>query len=208
MKILAVSDVILPQMQDADYLTRTYDDVSLLVSCGDMSAGYLDFIGSILCLPLLFVRGNHDGGYKPGQPGGDNLNSRILTFGEYSFAGLEGSIRYNQGPVQYTDREMFARVLWLLPRLLVAESVRGYAVDAFLAHSPPRGIHDIADDRAHHGFKAFHYLMRWARPRYLLHGHVDTWDRRQAVQTVFYRTVVVNINPVAVLDLGEPDHGA
>ncbi|WP_119072562.1 metallophosphoesterase family protein [Aggregatilinea lenta] len=205
MKILAVSDVVLPQMQDAVYLERTYQDVSLLVSCGDMAAGYLDFIGSILCLPLMFVRGNHDGSYQPGHPGGDNLHGRIMTIGEHSFAGLEGSIRYNQGPVQYTDREMFARVLWMLPRLLVSESVRGHGVDAFITHSPPQGIHDIPEDRAHRGFKAFHYLMRWARPRYLLHGHVDTWDRRQAIQTVFYRTAVVNINPVTVLDLGEAD---
>jgi Icc-related predicted phosphoesterase len=206
-KILAVSDVVLPQMQDAEYLGRSYDEATLVVSCGDMPASYLDFISSILCLPLYFVRGNHDGSYQPGHPGGDNLHGRILTFKDFSFAGLEGSIRYNQGPVQYTEREMFARVVWMMPRLLVSESVRGYGIDAFVVHSPPRGIHDIPEDRAHRGFKAFHYLMRWARPRYLLHGHVDTWDRRQTIQTVFYRTVVVNINPVTLLDLGQPDSG-
>lgn len=201
MNILAVSDVVLPQLQDPDYLCRTYAEANLLVSCGDMPASYLDFIGTLLHVPLAYVRGNHDGGYQPGRPGGDDLHGRIRTYGGYSFAGLEGSIRYNQGPVQYTDQEMFLRVLLLLPRLLVMRSVRGYGVDVLVAHSPPQGIHDLPD-HAHRGFKAFRYLMRWGRPHYLLHGHVDTWDRRQTVETVYHQTTVLNINPVTMLTLG------
>jgi predicted phosphodiesterase len=204
-KILAVSDVVLPQMQDAEYLCRTHGGADLLLSCGDMPASYLDFIGTLLELPLMFVRGNHDVSYAPGHPGGDNLHERIVAFNGYTFTGLEGSIRYNRGPAQYTDQEMLLRVLWLLPRLLLLRSVRGAGVDVVVAHSPPLGIHDIPEDYAHRGFKSFLYLMRWAQPRYLLHGHVDTWDRRQTVKTVFHRTTVLNINPVMALSLDKAD---
>jgi Icc-related predicted phosphoesterase len=203
MKILAVSDTVLPQMQDPVYLHRMFSDAKLLISCGDMLPCYLDFISSALNLPLFFVRGNHDTCYAPYEPGGDNLHMRILTFGGYSFAGLEGSVQYNRGPVQYTEGQMFTNVLGLLPRLLLMRSQRGYSVDVLVAHSPPKGIHDIPEDYAHRGFRSFRYLMHWARPRYLIHGHVDTWDTRKPRETVFAKTTVININPHKVLTLNK-----
>jgi len=200
-KLLAVSDIVLPQMQDAGFLLRTYSDIDLLVSCGDMPVSYLDYIGSILNVPLFFVRGNHDTEYEPGRPGGDNLHLRTRIFKGISFAGLEGSISYNRGPIQFTEGQMFFNVLRLLPALLLLRSMRGHSVDLIIAHSPPLGIHDLREDYAHRGFKSFLYLMRWARPRYLLHGHVDTWDRRRNTETDFGATKVININPRYALDL-------
>ncbi len=188
-------------MRNADYLQRTYSDVDLLVSCGDMPVYYLDFIGSVLTLPLFFVRGNHDTSYVPPNPGGDDLHRRIRSFQGYSFAGLEGSIRYNKGVVQYTNGEMMWNVLTLMPRLLLMRSIRGFGVHVMVTHSPPRGIHDIPDDYAHRGFKALLFLMVWARPKYLIHGHVDTWDNRRTRETVYCKTTVLNVNPVIVLDL-------
>jgi Icc-related predicted phosphoesterase len=202
-KILAVSDVELPQLKNLDYLRQTFAEVELLVSCGDMSADYLDLLGSALCLPLFFVRGNHDTRYQPHHPGGDNLHMQIKTCGDHSFAGLEGSICYNNGPIQYTQSEMFLNVLRLMPRLLLMQSMRGYSVDVMVTHSPPWGIHDLSDDFAHRGFRAFRYLMQWAHPRFLIHGHVDTWDRRKATKTEFARTTVININPYKVLTLDQ-----
>jgi len=200
-KILAVSDVELPQLLNAELLRRTYSDVDLLVSCGDMRASYLDFIGSVLNLPLFFVRGNHDSRPELPDPGGDNLHLRIKRFGGFSFAGLEGSIRYNKGAVQFTEGEMLVNVLRLLPRMLVMRSQQGYGVDVMVAHSPPRDIHDIPDDFAHRGFQAFRYLINWGRPRFFLHGHVDTWDSRRTRETVFCQTRVLNINPYMVLNI-------
>lgn len=205
LKLLAVSDVTLPKLQDATHLQRTYGDIRLLVSCGDMSVSYLDFISSVLNVSLYYVKGNHDENYEfERRPGGDDLHRRIVRFDRFSFLGLEGSIRYNRGRVQYTQGEMFTKVLRVLPRLLVMRSVRGYSVDVVVAHSPPFGIHDIEDDYAHRGFRAFRALMAWGRPRYLLHGHVDTWDNRQQVETVFCQTQVININPSRALTLKEP----
>jgi len=46
--------------------------------------------------------------------------------------------------------------------------------------------------------------MKWFRPRYMLHGHVHTWDRRKTVRTQFQSTCVLNINPFTVLELEAP----
>lgn len=202
-KILAVSDVELPQFLDPDYLLRRFADVRLLVSCGDMPVAYLDFIGSVLNLPLFYVRGNHDTAYVPPEPGGDNLHLRFCTFRGYTFAGLEGSIRYNPGAVQYTEGEMLLNVLRLMPRLMWGRARRGFGVHVLVAHSPPKGIHDLPNDFAHRGFRSFRYLLTWARPLYLLHGHVDTWDSRRPRKTRVGRTTVLNINPFMVVDLGD-----
>jgi Icc-related predicted phosphoesterase len=201
-KILAVSDVELPQMQNAEHLRDTYSDVDMLISCGDMSAHYLDFIGSVLCRPMYYVRGNHDTRYNPPEPGGINLHLTVKLFNGFSFAGLEGSIRYNDGAIQYTEGDMLINVLRLMPRLMLRLARKGYGVNVLVAHSPPKGIHDVPEDYAHRGFRSFCLLMRWARPQYLIHGHVDTWDRRKPRETVFFHTTVLNINPYMVVELG------
>jgi len=200
-KILAVSDVVQPQLNNPVYLRRHYADVDVLVSCGDMPAVYLDLIGSVLTLPLLFVRGNHDTNYGPHQPGGDNLHLRFLKFQKHLFVGLEGSICYNRGSAQYTQGEMMVYVLRLLPRMVVRRAWAGYGAHVLVAHSPPRHIHDIAEDHAHRGFNAFRLLMRVGRPMFLLHGHVDTWDTRRPRRTVFAGTTVLNVNPYMVVDV-------
>jgi Icc-related predicted phosphoesterase len=203
-KILAISDVELPQMHDIAYLHRTFCDVDVLISCGDLSADYVDVIGSALNLPLFFVRGNHDNSYLLPDPGGENLHRHVCIYKGYSFAGLEGSIRYSrQGAVQYTEGEMFANVVRMLPRLMFRRLRYGYGVHVLVSHSPPQGIHDLPDDFAHRGFRSFRYLMAWARPLYLIHGHVDTWDNRKPRETTYGRTKVININPYKVFEIEE-----
>ncbi len=201
MKVLAISDNVLPQLEKADFIREQYADADLIISCGDLPAPYLDFISSMLNRPLFYVKGNHDMNYEvSGPPGGDNLNQRVVRFRGMAFAGLEGCPRYNKDPVQYTETEMFRRVLGLAPRLLLRRWRYGYGLDVMVTHAPPRGIHD-RNDRAHRGFRSFRLLITWYRPRYLLHGHVDTWDNRQPTVTDIDSTEVININPVKTLAL-------
>ena len=200
MKILAISDNIQPQMENPDRLRKNYGDVELLISCGDMPAPYIDLIGSTLNVPVFFVKGNHDLDYGPDRPGGEDLKGKIVTFKGFSFAGLEGSPRYNQEPLQYGELEMTLMVWSFAPRMLLRRWLNGYGVDVMITHAPPRGIHDL-EDRAHRGFKSYRTLINLYRPRFLLHGHVDTWDNRRPTTTKFGETEVININPVKVLTL-------
>jgi len=199
-KILCVSDTEMPQLHNAANLRRQYNDIDMIVSCGDMRPSYLDFISSIIGVPLFYVRGNHDEIYTDEPPGGINLHGQIVRFGGITMAGLEGSIRYNNGEIQYTQMQMHGKVLGLAPIVMWNRWVRGRGIDLFVTHSPAREIHD-GKDFAHRGFDSFLNFMKWFRPRYMLHGHVHTWDRRKTVRTQFQSTCVLNINPFTVLEL-------
>lgn len=205
MKILTLSDTVMPQLENAANLRRRYNDIDLIISCGDMPPTYLDFICTILGKPLMYVRGNHDEIYDKEPPGGINLHDNFVEYRGLTFVGLEGSIKYNRGKIQYTQGQMHGKVLKMAPHLRFRRWRKGHGVDVFVAHSPPRGIHDIEDDYPHRGFDAFLNFMDWYRPRYMLHGHVHTWDRRKDTQTVYNKTEIININPYTILDIDVMD---
>ena len=198
MKILAISDQRLPEMEYPTYLKRTYSDVEVLFSCGDLEASYLELVSSVLNIPLFYVRGNHDTGYAEGYPGGENLHLRYIKYRGITMAGLEGSMYYNGRNVQYSEAHMFLLCLRMLPRLIINRLIKGYGVTYLVTHSPPRGIHD-RQDVAHQGFRSFLWLIRLGKPRYLVHGHIDIWDNREIRETNYFRTKVININPKRVL---------
>lgn len=190
----------MPTLESAANLRRRYKDVELVISCGDMPTAYLDFIITILGVPLLYVRGNHDERYDADPPGGINLHNNLFEYRGLSFIGLEGSIQYNKGEIQYTQSQMHMMVMGLAPRLALRRRKYGYGVDVFVAHSPAWGIHD-AEDIPHQGFKSFLNFMQWYRPRYMLHGHVHTWDRRKIVKSEYEDTCIMNINPYTIVDV-------
>ncbi len=188
------------QLHNAVNLRRHYSDIDMIISCGDMSVSYLDFISTITCVPMFYVRGNHDEMYGEDPPGGINLHRQVVSFNGLTLAGLEGSIRYNKGEIQYTQSQMQGMVLGMAPKIHWNRLFGGGGIDLFVTHSPARNIHD-GKDHAHRGFDSFLNFMRWYKPRYMLHGHVHTWDRRKTVRTQFESTCVLNINPFTVLDL-------
>ncbi|NDJ61741.1 MAG: metallophosphoesterase [Chloroflexi bacterium] len=194
-----MSDTVLPQMESAAHLRRRYHDVELVISCGDMPAVYLEFITSVLNVPLFYVRGNHDTRYTEYPPGGEDLHGRRVTYGGLTFAGLEGSMRYNRSPVQYNEFDMLMMVLRMWP-LRMQQMRRGYGLDVLVTHSPARGIHDMPD-LPHTGFKALLRFMEWYRPRYMFHGHVHTWDRRVITESTYLDTCIMNINPATVIEV-------
>jgi Icc-related predicted phosphoesterase len=190
----------MPQMENVANLRRRYSDIDLVISCGDLPAVYLELITSVLNVPLFYVRGNHDERYRETPPGGEDLHGRLITYHGVSFVGLEGSIRYNDGEVQYSDAEMLRMVIGLGPQLKLRQLRYGYGVDVLVTHSPAKGIHD-APDLPHNGLHALLKFMEWYRPRYMLHGHVHTYDRRDVTDTQYHDTRVLNINPVMLLEI-------
>ena len=202
MDVLAVSDRRLPKLSNADFLRRQYGNVKAVVSCGDLDSDYLDFIVSVLNVQLFYVRGNHDHHPQHDELGGINLHRRFVTHHGVSMAGLEGSMRYNNTGIQYTESAMASMVLSMMPLLLFRRMTNKYSVELFVAHSPPRKLND-ATDFAHRGFRSFRWLLRWARPRYLIHGHIDLYDQRIERELMFVATTIININPYYALRLGE-----
>jgi len=115
MKLLCLSDTEMPQLQNAANLRRQYSDIDMVISCGDMRPDYLEFITSILSAPLFYVRGNHDEIYAQEPPGGINLHGQVVEFGGLTLTGLEGSLRYNRGRIQYTQAQMSASAMAAQP---------------------------------------------------------------------------------------------
>lgn len=190
----------MPQMESAVNLRRQYGDIELIISCGDLPSVYLEFITSVLNVPLFYVRGNHDESYDQFPPGGEDLHNRLIEYNGLTFFGLEGSPRYSSSPIQYTDSEMFRLVFNAGLRLRYRRWRLGHGVDFFVSHTPPLGIHD-AEDLPHRGFKSFLQFVDWYSPRYMIHGHVHTYDRRTVTRTERGGTVIININPVTVLEV-------
>ncbi len=96
--------------------------------------------------------------------GAVNLHKRTANEGGLLLAGLEGSMRYNDGPgAQYSEREMWRNVYGLAPALMRNRMRTGRYLDVLMAHSPPAGIHD-KPDLPHQGFTSFLALMRWFKP--------------------------------------------
>lgn len=167
MRILAVSDVeddeLLERLGQRDG-NRRYD---LVISCGDLGMSYLDCVATLANAPLLYVRGNHDVGYKDDpRLGGTDLDGRVERIAGLRIAGLEGSLDYRRGIVGYSQGEMRHRSVGL--------GLRAYltgGIDILVTHAPPRGYGDLSD-YPHQGFDAFNGLLDWLHPRVMVHGHV------------------------------------
>jgi len=209
-KILFVSDKVIEHLYSPKIVER-YSDVDLIIGCGDLPYYYLEFILSMLNVPLLYVHGNHDpqqeylsdGTSITGPGGGANLHCQVYKEKNLLLVGLEGSIRYKEGCFQYTQREMWLNVLYLIPKLLLNKLKYGRYLDILVTHSPAYGIHN-GEDRIHVGFKAFLWFMKVFKPRYMVHGHRHIYNPSEITETHFNGTQVINIYPYRVLEIEVP----
>lgn len=211
-RILAIADEV-DQRLYGEALQRLRPDV--VVSCGDLPFEYLENIVTRAAVPLIYVPGNHDPQVGrapqpgaewpllasplddlPGPRGCDNADGRLIHAAGLNIAGLGGSLRYKQGPNQYTQREMRWRALQLEARVRLRWWRR---LDAIVAHAPPLGVGD-GEDMVHHGFAAFHRLVLQLKPRVLLHGHVHPVHRR-AADRMLGQTLIVNAIPYRLLEV-------
>lgn len=205
-KILAVSDEVVERLYSLGN-NGHFNDVGLLVGCGDLPYPYLENLVTILNIPLLYVPGNHDPEYNLDQAhtyvaGGSNLDLKLMRFKTFLIGGFGGCIRYRpDGTNQYTQREGYSRAFRLLPRLLLNRIRFGRALDIMITHSPPFGIHD-ENTPAHQGMKAINWLLRVAQPRYHFHGHTHFQRRNLSPsETAHGLTKVVNVYPYKVIEV-------
>lgn len=210
LKVLAVTDEVDSRIYSTS-LRERMGDVDLVVSCGDLPASYLEYLTDALHRDVYYVLGNHaeelvrEG--QRGEPrhplGGTDLGFRIVTDKRTGviFAGLPGSPRYSEyAPVQFTERQMTWRILRMVPKLLWNRLRHGRALDILVTHSPPRDVGD-RQDPAHRGFRIMRKLIKWAKPRYHLHGHVHLYDRSENHIHNLHDTQVINVYPYRRLDL-------
>jgi Icc-related predicted phosphoesterase len=185
-RLLAVSDEVEPQLLD-ERTVEAQGHVDLVIGCGDLPADYLDALATVYAAPLVFVRGNHDPPGRQGDyPHEAEIDGRVVREKGLLIAGLEGSIRYSDGPHQYTERQMTGKVQALRLRLRLRHP------DILITHGPPAGVNE-GTDAPHRGLQAVRRAVEWMRPRLLLHGHVHPYGREIPREAQLGETRVINV---------------
>lgn len=210
MKILCVSDVVVDLVQSPGIAQR-FADIDLVLSCGDLPFEYMEYIVTMLGRPMYYVYGNHaqhrrisaNGTTLDDKPEGCiNIHRRVINHRGLLIGGLEGSMRYREGPHQYTQREMALLASSMAPTLWLNRLRYGRAIDILITHAPPYGLHDAAD-LCHQGFYAFLSFMDRYKPRYLIHGHTHLYRQDARRVTRYNDTTVLNTYGYQVIEIDE-----
>ena len=198
MKILALADEESPALWEY-YVPGRLKEYDLVISCGDLSAKYLEFIATMGRAPVLYVPGNHDVRYVQEPPEGcDCIDGQFVTFNGVRILGLGGCRWYRPGPYQVTEKEMRKKI-----RRLRFQLWRHKGVDIVVTHAPPEGVGD-GEDNAHRGFAALIDLIDKYKPTYLLHGHVHAnYDTRFIREREYNGTKVINVGERYTLEVPE-----
>ena len=166
MRLLAVADVESKALWDY-FSPERRDGAELVIACGDLDRRYLEYLATMMPVPVFYVHGNHDASYDDRPPEGVRcIDDDVVVYHGLRIAGLGGSCRYRTGPWQFTEAEMRKRI-----RRLRAKIERHHGLDVLVTHAPLHGYGDMSD-LAHRGFTVFHELLDRYQPQLMLHGHV------------------------------------
>lgn len=214
MRVLVVADEVEERLRACGVRA----EVDLVLGAGDLPFDYLAFLADALDRPCVFVPGNHDADLSgftrsgglwvragfphdwPGPPGGVNADGRVVDVGGLRIAGLGGSVRYNDGPNQWTQAQQARRARRLVRAAQRRRRRDGRGVDVLLTHAPPRGLGD-REDLPHHGFDCLHETVEKLQPKWLLHGHIHPYGEHLPERRLG-ATRVRNVVGAHVLDLG------
>lgn len=214
MRILCISDTT-SSLAFSPRVRDIYGDVDLILSAGDMPLDSYDYVQTMLNRDIYYVYGNHNlkDFRKTMKP--DFLKSVREDGHFYGFmtdgkcyrdkntglliAGLGGSMLYNGGDSQYSEREMRWRIMRLIPSLLSNKRKYGRYLDILITHAAPYGMGD-GEDLCHRGFKSFLSFIDRFQPEYLIHGHVHLDDRNANRVIMRGKTKIINVYGAYLLD--------
>lgn len=157
------------------------NNIDLIITLGDLEYSDISQLEAITDIPKIGVYGNHcTPGYMT-ELGIINAHLAVTTLCGVRIGGFEGSHRYKTHPyakMYYQDE--------------VTKLMKDFSpVDIFIAHSPPRGIHDEPDD-IHCGFDALREYIERAKPRHFFHGH--TYPRKDQLVPSLGDTKIVYVS--------------
>ncbi|MBQ6439353.1 MAG: metallophosphoesterase [Mogibacterium sp.] len=233
MKILLISDTEERSLWDnwTEATAERLADVGLVLSAGDLKSEYLEFLVTMLNVPLVYVRGNHDGLYDEKPPEGcEDADGKIVEvdcgWGESKqkirILGLGGSMRYkDEAPDMYTEKEMAERVR-RAERTIRKRRLTGKIIslikpeengtgekkrpdfDILLTHAPCRGYGDM-EDLPHMGFECFNELLNKYSPQLHCYGHVHK-EYGEMKRTLRHPsgTELINGSGYQIIDFGTP----
>ena len=221
MKILTISDTVANSLYNPSVKDR-FSDVDVVLSCGDLPANYLEFLVSMLDVPLYYVVGNHADEYH--TPEGDKGSrsdsawrpARSMTEsvvhedskpeGPYGCTNIDSRIvnhkgllvaglqgsRWYNGGPYQYTEEQMSRRIMLLQPQLLLNRLRYGRALDILITHAPPAGIHDDVDVAHQGFSVFLKFMDDYAPRYLIHGHKHVYTHGEITVTQYNRTTVIN----------------
>ena len=195
MRILAVSDIESKSLYDF-FSPEKVEGVELIIGCGDLREEYLEFLVTMMNVPLLYIHGNHDDHFKREPEGCVCIDDKFYEYKGIRFVGLGGSFRYRDGKYMYTEGEMKRRIFKLLPKLLFH---KGF--DVLVTHCPARHLNDF-DTITHRGFDCFNRLLEKYKPKLFMHGHIHrNYGARIPQKSDHNGTLVINASDYCIFDI-------
>jgi Icc-related predicted phosphoesterase len=210
MKFLCVANQI-DSYVFSKLIKERFPDVDAILAAGDIPLEYIDYLGAALEKPVFYIQGDHhfysETGQAPKATPADfvSLKARIGQ-NTVLIAGASGSCRHNENPLQYskstkyTDKQMFFRLLALVPSLMLNKLKSGRYLDIFLTHVPPFGINDF-NEPAFKSFACYRWFIERFKPKFLVHGHIHMYDSKDPRVTEYKNTSVVNACGHHVIEL-------
>lgn len=196
MKILFLADEESKLYWDF-FKKEDFEDIDLIISCGDLNASYLSFLATMTSKTVLYVRGNHDDGYEQNPPEGCIcIEDKLYEYEGIRILGFGGCYRYRQGINQYTEKQMEKRMNHLKFKLF-----RKKGIDILVTHAPALGFHDD-EDLCHRGFEVFNKIIEKYKPKYFVHGHVHmSYGRKFPREDKYGETTVINAHEKYVVEI-------
>src|SRR5690606_32133169 len=124
-RLLAIADEVSPVIHSANF-PGNLPPFDALLSAGDMPGDVLELLATKSSVAPLYVFGNHgyglmrdpEGGAPHQPPGGCiDVHLKLAKVAGLNVLGVQGSLRYRDGPFQYTEREFAGMLKRLGPRL-------------------------------------------------------------------------------------------
>lgn len=196
MEILLIGD------KESKYIWDYFDyerfkNVELVISTGDLKPEYMSFIVTMLNVPLYYVPGNHDSVYEVRRPEGCiNIDNKVVNFKNLRIAGFGGSMLYNGGMHQWTERQMYLK--YLKKKLLFRRGL-----DILVSHAPAYELND-GRDLCHNGFKTFRKILNIYKPKYFFHGHQHLNYASQKRVMKYNNTTIINTYEYCLIDYNNP----
>ena len=196
MKILVLADIESKYYWDF-FEKSKLEGIDLILSAGDLSAAYLEFLATYAKCPVLYIHGNHDTKYLNNPPlGCICIDDDIYVYNGLKIMGLGGSMCYNYGSFQYTEKDMRSRYLKLKPKIW-----RRKGIDILLTHAPAYGVND-GEDLPHRGFETFRTILEKYEPKLFVHGHVHlNYGRTHKREDMYGNTRVINAFEKYIVEL-------
>ena len=172
--------------------------VDAVIGCGDLEPDYLAFLADAFCVPLLYVRGNHDRGAN-----WENTNVALPTaisgrherLAGATVVGLSWPGNEDQPRALRDDMAAWRQAarVGLMPRRDGPMIV--------ISHVPPLGLGDSPEDAYHRGFAGYQWLCRRLHPMLWLHGHTSLAAAREW-RVQWGETTFVNVTGAVLVEIG------